>query len=869
MGEVYRARDTRLGRDVAVKILPEEFATADRLERFEQEARAVAALNHPNIVALYDVGRDVDTPFFVTELLDGRTLAGMLKEERPSIARTLDWATQAAAGLAAAHARGIVHRDVKPDNLLVTADGRVKILDFGLVKSLDRAPEETTRLGTAAHTVLGTPRYMAPEQVRCETVDHRADVFAFGAVLYEMVSGRPAFVGESTQEILASVLRDAPAALVSASDQPIPPGLARLIERCLEKSRTARFQSTTDLEFALRMLSSGTIADGTADSGVGTQPGRAVSSALRPRAHWWKAAAAAIVLTALGATSGYWFGGGHPSTSDRPTAFRLQIPLRPPLVWAPARDPTMDRGTPGSQPLAISTDGQHVVFSAVDSGSGARRLYLRDLTEVVPRPLENTDGARQPFFSPDGTRVGFFTDGRLRWIATSGGAAHDICAAESPQGGAWGDDEQIIFAPQDTGGLFRVSVTDGKPEQLTTPAANNSNASDRFPYLLPGGNVVVYQTGTTAGWQVVAQALPSGQPVPLGDGSSPQVSQGYLIYIRQGELFARPFDASRLTVTGAPVPLRDRPVASTISVAANGTLIYLPTVDSLGTLVRIDRQGIERPIPGPPRAYRSPRISRDGKRALVSIASDISLVDLDTGFVESARVGRARSPAWGPDERTITYKSASGGIYTKRIDGEYGPVQLLPMPEESWLYWWSRDGLTLLFDIVGRDTQSDTWMLQVGEPRGPQNPRKLRWNTTTADYNQGVSADGQWRAVVSGISGQPDLYVVGLPDGDTQFAAARGGVQARWAREGSELFFRQVDGPEIHVVTVSGTGGKAVIGQPRFAVKLPDLQPVKNQPGAPSYDVFADGSFLYVKEPPAPPAEAIVLVQNFVSAFVR
>jgi eukaryotic-like serine/threonine-protein kinase len=877
MGEVYRARDMRLGRAVAVKVLPQEFATTDRLQRFEQEARAVAALNHPNILALYDVGKDADTPFLVTELLEGRTLARVLAEERPSIARTLDWATQAAAGLAAAHARGIVHRDVKPDNLFVTADSRLKILDFGLVKSLDHDAEGETQLGTAPHTVLGTPRYMAPEQVRGEAVDHRADLFAFGAVLYEMVSGRPAFPGQSTQEILASILRDSPPPLVSTSDQPITPGLAQIVERCLEKSRAARFQSTTDLEFALKMLPSGSMSDRTGATRVqGIQSGRTVSSAPRSSARWWKTVAAVIVLIALGAMAGYWFGGGRElRTTDRTTALRLQIPLRPPLLWAPRRDPTRDGGIPGDRPMAISSDGRQIVFAAVEFSSGVRRLYVRDFTDVEPRPLENTDNARQPFFSPDGNRIGFFTGGRLKWIATSGGAAHDICAASSPAGGAWGEDDHIIFAPEEAGGLFRVSVNDTKPQQLTTPASNISNASDRFPHILPGATAVLYQTSSSSGWQIVVQALPAGQPIPLVEGSSPQFSQGYLVYNGQGEVFARPFDASRLTV-GTPVPLRDRPgFDGAISVAANGTLIYLPSVDPPGTLVRIDRQGVERPIPAPRRRYRVPRISGDGKRALVSIPEEGAVVvNLATGFLEILPLGRgASAPAWGPDERTITYRSprSPAGTYTQRIDGEHSPVPLFPMTGALWLYSWSRDSRTLLFDNVGRDTESDTWMLRVGDPRGPQNPRKLAGNSTKADYNQGISADGQWRAVVSGVNGQPSLYVVAFPDGALPEPAVVGGVHAHWARQGNELFFRlfDEDGPEIWAVKVSGAGAKAVVGPARLVQKLPDLQPVRNQPGAPSYDVFPDGSFLYVKEPPGPPAEAIVVVLNFVSAFVR
>ena len=878
MGEVYRARDTRLGRDVAVKVLPDEFASdSQRLRRFEDEARAAAALNHPGILAVYDVGSHSGVSYFVTEMLEGRTLAKILADERPPVRRVLDWATQIANALAAAHERGIVHRDLKPGNVFVTTDGRAKILDFGLAKSVRTDSEAETRYATKPQTILGTPAYMAPEQVRGEPIDHRADLFAFGVILYEMLTGRRPFPGTTVQDVLSAILRDAPAPLLPTPGQSLSPALACIVERCLEKSPAARFQSTTDLAFALKTVASNSadlIAAGSHDSGSRLESG---ASTTRPRRYPLLAyAAIGIVCAAIGVMGGRWW----PAPDDARTASSgsiaaLELSLSPGRTWGARRDVTRDGWTIGSRPMAISDDGQRIAYAAMEGG--VRRLYLRDISRGTDaEALAGTEGAQQPFFSPDGSRLGFFADGRLKSvsIATTGGRPIDVCAAESPHGGAWLDENRIIFAAKESGGLSWVPASGGTPKPLTTPDTAAGEIGDRFPHVLPGGKAILFQTAyQLAESRIIAQAVPSGARTPLVTrAASPQYVAGHLVYVAHGgEIFAQVLDAGRLSLTGTPEALGEQSgFGGGISVSRNGTLVYLPYLLPKRTLARMDRQNNEHPIAAPQAAYGLPQLSRDDLRAVVTIesgisTSDISVVDLANGHLTPVTSSRAaRAGAWGPDDRSVTFTSTSGitGPHTQRIDGRHPATSLFQATGQSWLYWWSSDGRTLVFDKVDPTTQSDTYIFTNGDAQGP---RPLH-NTTTPDYNQGVSADAHWRAVVSGMDGQFDLYVVSFPNGDKYELVARGGVQARWARSGGELFFRR-GGSEIYSVRVSGTGPKPTVTEEQRRFTVPDLKPVADGPGARSYDLYADGSLLVIKEPPASPTLSVVI--NWASKFAR
>jgi serine/threonine protein kinase len=462
MGEVYRARDPRLGRDVAIKVLPAAFsADPDRLRRFEQEAHAAAALNHPNILAVYDIGMGADAPFIVSELLEGETLRERLRSGPIPVRKAIAYALQIARGLAAAHEKGITHRDLKPENLLVTNDDRVKILDFGLAKlTPDRDAGTVSELPTASHrteagVVLGTVGYMAPEQVRGEAVDHRADLFTFGAILYELLSGQRAFQRDSTPETLTAILNDDPPDLL-ATDRPIPPGLARIVHRCLEKSAPARFQTASDLAFALDGLSDASRDTRTAGPSKGSKP--------RERLAWMALAfmtAVAAVAMALAFRSG-------PSPSET----RLEI------TTPPTTDPAS---------LALSPDGKKIVFVA--TAQGHPQLFLRALDSVSPRPLPGTDGASLPFWKPDSRSVGFFADAKLKRIDTESGSIQPLARAAYGQGGTWSRDDVILFSPSPLSPILRISAGGEAAAVTRLEPAHQDHIS---PHFLPDGRRFLY-----------------------------------------------------------------------------------------------------------------------------------------------------------------------------------------------------------------------------------------------------------------------------------------------------------------------------------------------------------------------------------------
>jgi predicted Ser/Thr protein kinase len=469
MGEVYKARDTRLDRLVAVKILPAALAADPQLrDRFEREAKAVAAISHPNILALHDVGHAGDVTFAVMELLDGETLRDRLKAAAPHglpVRKTIDYALQIARGLAAAHEKGIVHRDLKPENILITSDGRAKILDFGLAKQrLDRAALATMTPtfagGTTPGTILGTVGYMAPEQVRGLDVDHRADIFAFGAVVYEMAAGRSAFQRDTTADTISAILHNEPRELTEL-DPSLPPALDRIVRRCLEKSAAERFHSAHDVAFALEMASGDR-----GSSSITTSPtaGTAVTSKR------WRLLAASAALIVLGAV----VGGGIALSIRRDGAAPQRFHL---AVLPPAKVAVVDA-------LALSPDGQSVAFVGVDENAVAH-LWIRRFAEREARALPDSDAAAFPFWSPDGKSLAFFAQGRLKRIELAGGPSRVLASVAAPRGGTWNNDGIIVFAPNSGDGLYRVSAEGGPATRLTTLDTGRREVSHRWPVFLP------------------------------------------------------------------------------------------------------------------------------------------------------------------------------------------------------------------------------------------------------------------------------------------------------------------------------------------------------------------------------------------------
>ena len=785
MGEVYRARDTRLDRDVAVKVLPAS-ASADpeRLRRFEQEARAAAALNHPNILALYDIGTYEGCPYLVSELLEGGTLRSSIGSGM-AVRKAIDCAIQMARGLAAAHEKGIVHRDLKPDNVFVTSAGHVKILDFGLAKLIEAAPAAWTHQvsetavtqagpGTEPGMVLGTLAYMAPEQLRGQPADHRADLFAFGAVLYEMLSGQRAFAAGSAADTIGSILDREPAKLPIA-ERKIPPGLARIVERCLEKNPVARFQTASDLAFALEALS------GSATSSEAVSPG-ARGGARVARPAWLVAGAsfAAALLVAVPATLYL-----QPAAPE-PLVTRLDI------VTPPTTDPFS---------FALSPDGRQLVFVA--NGEEGPQLWLRPLDQATARPLTGTEGASYPFWAPDGRAVGFFADGRLKRLDLSGGTPQVLANAPGGRGGTWNADGVIVFAPNTTSGLMRVSATGGTPAAVTT--LGSSQASHRWPQFMADGQRVLFlvSLGQVQTRGVYVASLDGVEPVRvLNAETAGLLASGHLLHVSQGVLVARPFDPD-----GASVPGEPQPVAQPVGVdAAFYQGAFSVSTDVLAhrageaaarrQLVWIDRTGKTVGALGlGGDSLSSPSLAPDGQRvAAYSIQQgnvDVWLTDVGRGVASRFTYDDAidATPIWLPDGSRVVFRSGRNGVYDlfeKPASGAGGERPLLTTPDSKAPLDWSRDGRVLLYANQDDKTGSDLWALPLTGDRKP-----FAVVQTTFDEMQGqFSPDGRWLAYASNESGRFEVYVRPFPDAGGKWQISTGGgTQPRWGRNGQELLY--------------------------------------------------------------------------------
>jgi serine/threonine-protein kinase len=543
MGEVYIARDTRLDREVAIKIVLTDFAgDGDRLQRFEQEARATSALNHPNILTVYDVGTHEGSPYIVAELLEGEELRQRLDEGSIPLRKTIDYAHQIISGLSAAHEKGIVHRDLKPENLFITKDDRVKILDFGLAKlravKLEGSSSEdaTRRAITNPGVVMGTVGYMSPEQVRGHSTDYRSDIFSFGAILYEMITGRRAFRRETMAETMSAILKEEPDELTDSNPN-ISPSLERIVRRCLEKKPERRFQSTSDLGFALEALST------PSSSGASrTQTGLTLDTAASVKLSGWRSrfgmsplviaalavGALALVATTYGLTR--WL-----LHSNAPT----NVDVAHVSVVLPDGD---ELGLTSQWPIALSEDGNRVAYAGLRGGK--TQLFVRTLSDAAPRALDGTEGCQSPFFSPDGQWIGFFAESKLRKIAVGGAAMQTLADAPFSRGGAWGSDGFIYFAPTNIGGIWRVPEGGGTATEVTRKDPASGEISHRWPHLVSGSNMLLFAVWTGPGndeHNVAIQEIGSkDHHILVKGGDAPRYVQnlGMLLYVRLGELFA-------------------------------------------------------------------------------------------------------------------------------------------------------------------------------------------------------------------------------------------------------------------------------------------------------------------------------------------
>jgi len=845
MGEVYRARDTRLDRDVAIKVLPAALAQdPEALTRFEREAKAVAALSHPNILAIHDVGAHDGVVYAVTELLEGDTLRERVAGGPLPLRKVIDVAVQMAHGLAAAHGKGIVHRDLKPENVFVTTEGRVKILDFGLAKA--PAPEgagataggataaATMAEGTTPGTVVGTVGYMSPEQVRGQAVDPRTDIFAFGAVLYEILSGRRAFKRDTAADTMSAILNADPPELTSSASG-VPPALDRILRRCLEKHPAERFHSAHDLALALETISLGS---GTASMTV-APAARRIGVHGRERLAW------AIALALVAAASGLVLLRRPEPAGPAVSKLIVSIPMTTPM-------PSLVE-----KRIALSPDGRTLVYTAAPSS----RLYLRPIDRLDAIGLERTEGASNPFFSPDGRWIGFFADGKLKKVSIAGGMPFVVCDAAIGRGATWGPDGTIVFAGGLSTGLQRVSAGGGRPEPLTKPGAEER--SHRWPEFLPDGKTVLFVVQPRGVFsffdaRVVVQSLQTGERKTVFDGgTNPMFADGAVIVNRAGSLLAIPFDVDRLEPAGPPVPVvehvsgHSNTGATQYAVSRNGSIVYVPRDVPLDAeVVWVARNGGVTPVKDLRRPLDALALSPDGNRVALRMSTgggDVWIYDFRRGSLARLTFtpGSDTSPVWTPDGRRILFAGIRAGpfnIFWKASDGTGDDELLVQSMDSDMPSAVSPDGRWLVFTRQAMQTGNDLWLLPL---EGERKPRPLLV-TPFAEARARFSPDGRWIAYQSNESGRFEVYVQPFPGpGGKWQVSTEGGETPIWSPTGRELFYR--DDQRLMAVAIDAVPS-FVPGTPRPLFQYPGGDYIQVGLGGVTYDVAPDGQrFLMIK----------------------
>jgi Tol biopolymer transport system component len=855
MGEVYRARDTRLDREVAIKLLPDSFASdADRLRRFEQEARAAGMLNHPNILTVHDLGVHDGSPYIVAELLDGEELRAQMNGGAIPPRRCVDYAQQIASGLAAAHAKGIVHRDLKPENLFVTTDGRVKILDFGLakLKPQPNAPADsdvpTQKKITDPGTVMGTVGYMSPEQVRGQEADHRADIFAFGVILYEMLSGRRTFQGDSAADVMSAILKEEPPEL-SETNAKISPALEKIVRRCLEKKPEHRFHSAHDLGFALEALTtpSGSRLE-TAAAPALTQSVGAAGMLRRERLAWL---AAAVLLLGLLATLPFAIAHFRRAPAGA-EAIRFSISLP-------------ESGRFGD--FSVSPDGRRVAFIVVTQSG--RQLWVRALNALTAQPLAGAEDASSPFWSPDSRFIAFFAGDKLKKIDPSGGTPQIVCDMAFNGGGAWNREGVIIFGSPV--GLFRVSATGGNPTTLMPLDDGSKESGYLWPAFLADGRHFVFcvRNSYTEIQGIYLGSLDGGPRRRLAAdfSSAAYAASGegdYLLFVRNGALMAQPFDTGKLSLTGEPFRVADQVRSNALnvrgffSVSENGVLVYDQSAD-LGNsqLVWLDRAGKQLSVAAPPGTYVRFRLSPDGQRIAFSQTNplggigDLWMRDLQRGVTSRFTFdpGNDTFPIWSPDGSRIAWFSSRGGsfgLYQKLASG-VGQDELLlssdspPRPRD-----WSMDGRFIVYQPQGTKTGFDVWALPL---EGERKPFPVL-QTPFFDGSPRLSPDGRWLAYYSTESGRGEVYVTTFPTPGAKWQiSTSGGGQPVWRRDGKELYYVAADDKLMAVAVQGGAASAAgfTAGAPQALFELP--LPFGSVLNTDFYNASADGQRFLVNTP--------------------
>ena len=830
MGVVWRAVDTTLDREVAIKVLPAGMATQpDRLARFEREAKLLASLNHPNIAGIHGIHQVDGTPFLAMELVEGQDLQQRLAGGTLSLRQTLEVALQIAHAFEAAHESGVIHRDLKPANVKLTDDHVVKVLDFGLAKALtgpsnpsgpsaspSMSPTMTSG-GTMAGMVLGTAAYMSPEQAKAREVDRRADIWSFGVVLFEMLSGRRLFQGEGVSETLAAVImKDIEWGSLPADT---PPRIRRLLERCLERDPKLRLRDIGDARITIQE-----VLDGGEDLTVTT-------SAATRRPVWLSATPWIIAVVALAALGWSRVTGGEPRATSGVMRFTMTLADDQPLE---------DQPWPM---LAVSPDGQRIVYVG-ERRDGEEVLYLRLTRELEAVMIPGTENSRGPFFSPDGEWVGFQAGGKLRKVSVLGGPPTTLCDAPEFRGGTWGSDGTIVFAPTRDGGLVRVSDAGGEPETLTPPedtADADAGVSHRWPQYLPGNRSVIFTTdfgsGGFANAGISAFDFETGIVKDLVKGATfgRFVPPGFLVYARENTLFAARFDPRNLEITGPAVPVMEgvRGTASwgskQMAFSDNGTLVYLSDAveEATSTLTWVDREGQEQPASSHQRNFQRFDISPAGTHVAVAIAnsagdeSDIWILELERDTLTRLTFDDANdgTPIWSPDGQWVTFNSDRDGgpsnLYRKRANGTGEVERLTTSDQTQWPNSWSPDGSTLAFGEIASGRAGEIMFYRPGaDPEVEVFLATPYW-----EWVPQFSPDGRFLAYSSGESGVGEVYVRSADGQGPQIkVSTSGGRDAQWAGA-DELLYRA--GDEIMSVRLSDEGDALKPALPQPVTELP------------------------------------------------
>jgi Tol biopolymer transport system component len=856
MGEVYRARDSKLGREIALKVLPDSFAgDPDRLARFHREAHVLAALNHPNIAQIYGFEDSGATHALVMELVDGPTLADRIEQGPVPLAEALAIARQIAAALEAAHEQGIVHRDLKPANVKVRPDGTVKVLDFGLAKAMDPTSSSdvnvmnspTLTRATQLGVILGTAAYMAPEQAKGKRVDRRADIWAFGVVLFEMLAGQRAFKGDDVSDVLAAVLRQDIDWRALPPDTPMK--VRRVLERCLERDPARRLRDIGDVWIGMDTPDEATPA-------VAAPPPPPASAVVR-----WLPLALAIVVAAGS------------------------------LAWAVSRRsaPTpqlVTRSTYTTKDLslfvAMSRDGTRLAYAIAGGQNSSAGIVLRMLDQFEGRVVPGTERGAFPLFSPDGQWIAFtdLADQKIKKIPITGGTSITLCDGSLQWGAAWGDDGTMVFRGQK--GLMRVSADGGVPESLTTVDTAKGELSHVRPQFLPGGHQLLFTVMAQQGepqFAVTELGKTGYRAVAKGGANGQYVESGHLTFVRGTTLFAIPFDISRLEVAGGEVPvIEDVSVigpagTADYSVSASGVLAYFSSPGTSGTtLAWADRSGQTKVLPGQSRqAWGTGRLSPDGRLVANGISNDRNGRDIWTFDVERGTLTRLSFgapndnndfPIWSPDGRRVFYNGVANdkhGLYSVPADASAKPTLILSTESSATPRSMTPDGRTLIYVEAGPDKRARLLLLPTDSP--PGQPRPLHPDAAGAETDAHVSPDGRWVAYESNESGTTEVYVQPFPGpGPKIRISLDGGSTPRWSRDGRELlFWARVPIAKLMAVDV--------VTAPEFRAGTP--RELFQQPSTTTWDITPDRNRFLVELSARAGGSTLAIVTNWFEELRR